>query len=64
MEKTIKRKKSPEYHSFLQSGLDRFDKVGDNQMIAKNMAEESKGEDGLNEDLLRALMEAKNTEKE
>ena len=41
LEKTIKRKKSPEYHSFLQSGLDRFDKVGDNQVIAKNMAEES-----------------------
>jgi hypothetical protein len=28
------------------------------------VAEESKAEDGLNEDLLRALMEAKNTEKE
>ena len=30
----------------------------------KNVADESKAEDGLNEDLLRALMEAKNTEKE
>ena len=30
----------------------------------KTVSEESKAEEGLNEDLLRALMEAKNTEKE
>ena len=41
LEKTIKRKNSKEYYSFLKSGLDRFDNEGDTDKIAKTMVEES-----------------------
>ena len=41
LEKTIKRKTSEEYYTFLKSGLDRFDNEGDTEKIAKNMVEES-----------------------
>ena len=41
LEKTIKRKTSEEYYTFLKSGLDRFDNEGDTEKIAKTMVEES-----------------------
>ena len=41
LQKTIIRKNSEEYHSFLKTGLDRFDNDGNTEKIATNMVKES-----------------------
>ena len=41
LQKTIIRKKSEEYHSFLKTGLDRFDNDVNTEKIATNMVKES-----------------------
>ena len=41
LQKTIIRKRSEEYHSFLKTGLDRFDNDGNTEKIATNMVKES-----------------------
>ena len=41
LEKSILRKRSKEYHSFIKTGLDRFENDGNNEEVARNMIKES-----------------------